>query len=192
MIINFIALLNIHTSHNSPIVSEQFAGSFKFIVMQPLPQSSFRTLWLSLLLPRNIHYQHPGSVQASTGLSASQCPGSSLHPLLIPRACQLTQFKCCSVPLLRCLHWAPLLPSLPLYWPLEARAYGSSVDWKDRTLEPQTCIWIVTMRPSSSHFVSLDLGFLLCKADTIHMTCWVWQLEMMCAVSRTVPSMLSK
>ena len=106
---------------------------------------------------------------ASAHLSALALP---LHPLLIPRACQLTQFfECCCVPP-QCLHWALLLPSLPLPWPLEARAYGSRVDWKDRTLEPQTCIWITTMRPPSSHFVSLNLGFLLC---------WVWQLEMMCA-----------
>ena len=144
-------------------------------------------------------FYFPGTLSASRVSSGLHWPQSISVPWLFPSIhssfpgrVSWHSSSSAAVSLPRCLHWALLLPSLPLHWPLEARAHGSSVDWKDRTLEPQTCICIVTMRPPSSRFVSLNLGFLLCKADTIHMACWVWQLEMMCAVSRTGPTMLSK
>ena len=165
----------------------------KFIVIQPSPQPSFRTLWLSLLLPKNIisSQGRSRSPLASAHLCALALP---LHPLLIPLACQRTQFcTYCSVSLPRCLHWALLLPSLHLWQPLEARAHGSSMYWKDMgpgapdlhlnhdhvATSKSLCILEPWFSPLQSRYNTSALLGVTIRHDV-------------CKVPRRVPSMLSE
>ena len=102
----------------------------------------------------------------------------SLHPLLIPRVRQLTQFfECCCVP----SQMSPL-GTFATFSPPLLTSGGQSL-WQCG-LEGQDP-GAPDLHLNHDHAATIKslyiLGSLLCKADTIHMTCWVRQLEMMCA-----------